>query len=79
MIYVFGLIKNEKQYFKMGDKHHELHAALAFYNSGFDSAVALIVDGAGTFIQLGEGITGYEFESIFKVDLLYRRWFENRF
>ena len=62
-----GLIKNKNQYFKMGDKHHELHAALAFYNSGFDSAVALIVDGAGTFIQLGEGITGYEFESIFKV------------
>ena len=62
-----GLIKNEKQYFKMGDKHHELHAALAFYNSGFDTAAALIVDGAGTFIQLGEGITGYEFESIFKV------------
>ena len=62
-----GLIRDKNQYFKMGDRHHELHAALAFYNSGFDSAVALIVDGAGTFIQLGEGITGYEFESIFKV------------
>ena len=61
-----GLIKNKDQYFKMGDRHHELHAALAFYNSGFDSAVAIIVDGAGTFIQLEKGVTGYEFESIFK-------------
>ena len=31
--------------------HHKLHAALAFYNSGFDDAVALIVDGAGTFFN----------------------------
>ena len=31
--------------------HHKLHAALAFYNSGFEDAVALIVDGAGTFFS----------------------------
>jgi carbamoyltransferase len=28
--------------------HHKLHAACAFYRSGFDQAVAVIVDGAGT-------------------------------
>ena len=30
--------------------HHKLHAACAFYRSGFESAVAVVVDGAGTFI-----------------------------
>ena len=29
--------------------------ATAFYRSGFDEAVALIVDGAGTFIDLNVG------------------------
>lgn len=49
-------------------QHHKLHAACAFYRSGFEDAVAVIVDGAGTFIpmQMGyESITGYETESIF--------------
>jgi carbamoyltransferase len=32
--------------------HHKLHAACAFYRSGFDEAVSLIVDGAGTFYQM---------------------------
>lgn len=48
--------------------HHKLHAACAFYRSGFDEAAALIVDGAGTFIPLninGEQITGWETESIY--------------
>lgn len=48
--------------------HHKLHAACAFYRSGFDEAAALIVDGAGTFLPLvinGETITGWETESIY--------------
>jgi carbamoyltransferase len=32
--------------------HHKLHAACAFYRSGFKEAVALVVDGAGTFIPM---------------------------
>jgi carbamoyltransferase len=48
--------------------HHKLHAACAFYRSGFDEAVAVIVDGAGTFIPLtlgdGSSETGFEVESI---------------
>ena len=35
----------------MGHLHHLGHAAGAFYNSGFTSAAAVIVDGAGTFNQ----------------------------
>lgn len=48
--------------------HHKLHAACAFYRSGFKEAAGLIVDGAGTFIPLvinGEQVTGWETESIY--------------
>jgi carbamoyltransferase len=48
--------------------HHKLHAACAFYRSGFDSAVALVVDGAGTFLDFrinNEVMTCWETESIF--------------
>lgn len=56
--------------------HHKLHAACAFYRSGFDDATAVIIDGAGTFAPLqsahfgigpnGEPnvITTFEVESI---------------
>jgi carbamoyltransferase len=37
------------KYIEAGHDHHSVHAACAFYNSGFDSAAALIVDGAGSF------------------------------
>jgi carbamoyltransferase len=48
--------------------HHKLHAACAFYRSGFESAVSLVVDGAGTFIPMNIGIETemtWELESIF--------------
>jgi carbamoyltransferase len=32
--------------------HHKLHAACAFYRSGWDDAACLIVDGAGTFYPM---------------------------
>ena len=49
--------------------HHKLHAACAFYRSGFDIATAVIVDGAGTFIPMnidGSDQMTWELESIFK-------------
>ena len=56
---------------KLGNEHHLGHAASAFYNSGFEKAVALIVDGAGSLKkekvdEKDESITaeGYETESI---------------
>jgi carbamoyltransferase len=54
----------------LGSEHHLGHAACAFYNSGFDECVVIVVDGAGSFKQekvfedqdyLAEG---YEAESI---------------
>jgi len=54
------------QVIDLGHIHHELHAACAFYNSGFETAACLIIDGAGTFIPLGDsGDTGWELETIF--------------
>lgn len=57
---------------KMGNMHHYGHAANAFYNSGFKTAAAVIVDGSGSYHQLkmsqeeNSPITGgYETESIF--------------
>lgn len=56
---------------KLGNEHHLGHAASAFYNSGFEKAVAIIVDGAGSLKKEkvddeDENLTaeGYETESI---------------
>jgi len=54
----------------LGDEHHLGHAACAFYNSGFDQAIVLVVDGAGSLRteMLDENgqntIRGFEAESI---------------
>ena len=55
----------------MGHLHHLGHAASAFYNSGFETAAAIIIDGAGSFIQesMGENAPttgGFETESIYQ-------------
>jgi carbamoyltransferase len=56
--------RDHPQVIDLGGIHHELHAACTFYNSGFEEAAVLIVDGAGTFIPLGD-TTGWELETIF--------------
>ena len=57
---------------QVGHQHHLGHAAMSFYNSGFETAAAVIVDGAGSFqqMQIGEEegspfIGGFETESIY--------------
>lgn len=55
---------------RMGHLHHLGHAANTFYGSGFDTAVAVIVDGAGSLHQeqIGETnqiVQGYETETIY--------------
>ena len=59
---------NHRQVIDLSHIHHKLHAACAFYRSGFESAVSVIVDGAGTFINMGvfnEEYMSWECESIF--------------
>lgn len=54
----------------LGHEHHLTHAACAFYNSGFDKALAIVIDGAGSYKRevLDEEskreIEGFETESI---------------
>jgi carbamoyltransferase len=59
---------NHPQVLDYSYMHHQLHAACAFYRSGFDEAVAVIVDGAGTYIPLQIGDTTemtWELETFF--------------
>jgi len=61
------LIDNvEEQVVEYHEEHHRNHAAIAFYRSGFETAASVIVDGAGTFLQLNETETLWETETIFK-------------
>jgi len=60
-------LHNHPQVVDLSYMHHKLHSACAFYRSGYDDAVSLIVDGAGTFIQLsydGQPLWVWEVESI---------------
>ena len=62
-------IYNHPQVIDYSQQHHKLHASVAFYRSGFKEAVALIVDGAGTFLQMNMSTgpaTAWELESIFE-------------
>ena len=59
---------NHPQVIDLSHSHHKIHAACAFYRSGFDDAVAVVIDGAGTvypaqFAQ--EQIALWETETIF--------------
>ena len=61
------LIEDEKQVLDLHKWHHKMHAALAFYRSGFESAVAVVVDGAGTFIPMNiadQEVMTWELETI---------------
>jgi len=75
----------------MGHQHHLGHAAGAFYNSGFDQALAIIVDGAGSYHSTttepegkGNQVGGYETESVYKCaypqafEPLYKRYSDGR-
>ena len=60
---------NHPQVIDLSHIHHRLHAACAFYRSGFESATAVIVDGAGTFMPInigGEDTVAWETETIFE-------------
>jgi len=71
----------------LGHQHHLGHAAGAFYNSGFTTAVAVIADGAGSVhsAKMGDAedspvTSGFETESIYKCsypngfDTVYKRY-----
>jgi carbamoyltransferase len=60
--------RDHPQVIDLSSMHHKLHAACAFYRSGFDHAVSVVVDGAGTFIPMqfdNSTEMTWELESIF--------------
>lgn len=61
-------LHNHPQVIDLSSQHHKVHAACAFYRSGFDQAAAVVVDGAGSGIdgKIGNmGVIVWEVESIF--------------
>lgn len=75
----------------MGHEHHHGHAAGAFYSSGFDTAVAVIVDGCGSKHKVklnpedenSPVLEAYETETIIKCsyprnfEIVYKRYADN--
>lgn len=63
-----GLISSPNFVFASAS-HHTYHAASGFYSSGFDSAVCVVIDAAGSYIEKDkEGSSGVEIESIYHVE-----------
>lgn len=62
-------LHNHPQVIDLSHIHHKLHAACAFYRSGFEKAVSVVIDGAGTFmpvtINSNKHEMLYELESFF--------------
>lgn len=58
-------LRNHPQVIDMSNRHHTTHASIAFYNSGFDEAVAVIVDGAGSVFYTDNNEALWEIESIY--------------
>jgi carbamoyltransferase len=78
------LIDNiEEQVFSFYKSHHLLHAAKAFYDSGFKNSYVFVVDGRGSSFNLNNGEVAYETSSVYffenpnKFKCLYKRCFTN--
>ena len=52
----------DAEIFDYRDQHHKCHAASAFYNSGFNDAIAVVVDANGSKTK-----DGIEIETIFDI------------
>tara|TARA_Y100001970_G_scaffold132239_1_gene163090 strand:- start:2624 stop:4402 length:1779 start_codon:yes stop_codon:yes gene_type:complete len=75
-------IKYPFEVYKVSLTHHELHASIGFFNSGFETAACVIADGAGSFLKFPKTIDWvknstalmrtqnpmFEFETIFHVE-----------
>lgn len=75
--YDVGIVNEHPQIYDYGLEHHKLHAYTAFSKSNFDKAAILVVDGAGSFLPITDGLSshqgqgatvGWEVETIFDGD-----------
>lgn len=51
--------------YDMWNNHHEIHAATAFYNSGFNSALCIVKDGAGSKFFINDELSADEITTSF--------------
>lgn len=65
--YIFSLGKSFRDHefivYDLSDRHHEIHALTAFYNSGFDSALCIVKDGSGSLFLVENPHTGQQNDS----------------
>jgi carbamoyltransferase len=71
------LIHSPDQIIDLSQNHHLCHASCGFYNSGFDSAVVVVIDGAGSIYALEDDCIGRETSSI--IEFSYPAKFNARF
>ena len=62
---------------KYCDKHHLSHASLAFYNSGFDKALGIVIDRNGTKVdnRMRESETVFTCEYPAKINPIYKSYY----
>lgn len=70
IIYCFkkNLIKHDNQVFFLHgerEEHHLYHASNAFYASGFEESICVVVDALGTYKNLSNNAHGWEIESVY--------------
>jgi len=53
--------KYKKDVINMSNMHHQQHASLAFYNSGYEKSLVIVVDRNGSYVEK----SGYECETVF--------------
>lgn len=64
--------------------HHNCHASLAFYNSGFEECLVFVVDRNGSLITVGDKHVARESESVYhctypdNITPIYKSFFANR-
>lgn len=71
---VTNMFPNAKVY-DYRDRHHMTHAACAWYRSGFDDAVAIVVDANGSKINRIETETMYELPSW---NVIHKKYFDEQ-
>ena len=61
-----GLVQKEEQIVTNDQPmHHDYHAVGAFYNSGFDEAICIVIDGSGALMNHNNFQYGGEINSVF--------------
>jgi carbamoyltransferase len=75
---LFKKIKEKFNYYDYYDIHHLTHAACAFYNSGFNEAISIVIDGAGSRkINKEESYSSFLFKYPFKIKTIKKTWHDS--